>query len=113
MKKKNLFLLTISGAAISLAISSGSAAAQTTCDRSTAIQSLSADTLCGCEVVTRDMLRYIQGHEMFEEVLQATSARCPGFAAVLTDQPTASIAGNPNGTNGGGNTLGNDFASGT
>ncbi len=61
------------------------------CTVATAKQSVSANTLCACDVVSSRMLKYIQRRADFESILERTQIECPGFAAVLTDLPTASI----------------------
>ncbi|EEE38047.1 putative glycine-rich protein [Rhodobacteraceae bacterium KLH11] len=69
----------------------GPAQAAEMCTVKTARQSVSSDTLCACDTVSTRMLRYLQRRADFEDIIERTLVDCPGFAAVLTDLPTASI----------------------
>ncbi|WP_298558047.1 hypothetical protein [uncultured Aliiroseovarius sp.] len=59
------------------------------CNVSTAKLSLETDVLCKCEVVTMQMLRYIQRQDEFLNVLADVTQECPAFADALNALPTA------------------------
>lgn len=85
-------LLSVSFAIATLPLISANAAqASDMCTAKTAKESVSSSVLCGCGTVSTLMLKYIQRRSDFEEILERTSNDCPGFAAVLTDLPTASL----------------------
>ncbi len=86
--KSRLLSVIFASAALPLAATSASAE---TCTIRTAKQSVSADTLCACQVVDARMIRYLQRRADFEDILARTLDACPAFAAVLTDVQTASI----------------------
>ncbi len=86
--KSRLLSVIFASAALPLVATSASAE---TCTIRTAKQSVSADTLCACQVVDARMIRYLQRRADFEDILARTLDACPAFAAVLTDVQTASI----------------------
>ncbi len=91
MRIKSQLLSVVFATATFPLISVNAAQASEMCTVKTAKQSVSSNTLCACDVVSSRMLKYIQRRADFESILEQTLIDCPGFAAVLTDLPTASI----------------------
>lgn len=91
--KRGLVAL-VSAPILGLMAASAAMAEPEICNRNTARIAANGgdmDTLCGCSHVTPGFLTQLQRHADFGNVLQATSAQCPGLAGLLTDLPTGSI----------------------
>ena len=65
--------------------------AQTRCTAQTLSRTITLDELCGCEIVTRGLIRNLQQRDDFLQILAGTTSQCPALAFALSDVPTASV----------------------
>ena len=79
---------------LSVVVAGGAQASTEVCNWKTARDAANRGdytAMCDCTQVTPSFLKRLQTRSDFATTLRNTSAQCPGLAALLTDQPTASI----------------------